>query len=278
MKLFQAQEQELKPLKRPFIGAKTPYLNIFLLGRKHSGKSNVAANLIDLLTSKHTYLTYYQPTHQQDSTKQAAQGVFEGRGYQRIANHFSLFDEKKQNLLQEQLKEMPRLLEAKYEHLLAADAPQKPDALRQKVQALLGEAEPEQKKKPIFPQKRYEYARFANVYDDLDINSLQDQALFQAMRTNRHFKLANIIAHHDFANGVPKKARANIDVLCLFGRLSEERLERIFEEMQPTKTLEYFKKAYYHATAEPFGFLTVDRTGGETRMYKGFDQPYAVEK
>ena len=234
------------------------YSNIFLMAKKHSGKTNVVYNIIKACANKRTKVIVFCNTHNNDANWKFVKGFLDFRKIE-SAFYDSIIDGKV-NVLNEVIEEMKN----------EDEGTENPEALKRseeqkQVDRILGRNKKEKREKE--PKKKA--PRFILVFDDLPSTELRNKSVDTLLKQNRHFKSKVIISSQwvDLNPG----ARRQIQYYLLFKGINEEKLDELYKNMDLDISYEKLLELYKDATSEKYNFFYIS-TDGEYRH--NFNEKY----
>lgn len=200
----------------------TEYVNVFVVGRKQSGKTNVVGHIIkkEMKDDKDMILFVFSNTLKADPTWEKIQHKYKDRFF-----GYSSLDENPN-------EEGKGSFDQFYDYVFN--------------QSKTDDDEDPQ--------------RFLVIFDDFS-SELKDKRITNFLKQNRHGHCFNILSSQ-YPLDLPPAGRANINVWLLFPQIKEEKLEQIFHDSDPSITWDKFKKMYDFATAEKYNFLYADTSNG----------------
>lgn len=100
------------------------------------------------------------------------------------------------------------------------------------------------------------------IYDDIDTHN---NYLYQILRTNRHYKILNIISSQNYYDIIPR-CRKNLNFLLLFNMVDNE-AEKIYEEqLKNYMSYDVFINVFKSIKRESkYNFIYIDTKSGEMR-------------
>lgn len=232
------------------------YSNIFLMAKKHSGKTNVVFNIIKACANKHSKVIVFCNTHNNDANWRFVKGFLDFRKIE-SAFYDSILDGK-QNILNEVIEEM------KEEDTPKPDTQKRTEEQKQ-VDRILGISKKEKKEKE--PKKKA--PRFIIVFDDLPSTELRNKSVDTLLKQNRHFK-SKVIISSQWVDLNPA-ARRQIQYYLLFKGINEEKLDELYKNMDLDISYDKMLDLYKDATQEKYNFFYIS-TDGEYRH--NFNEKY----
>jgi hypothetical protein len=248
-----------------------PYSNIFLLAKKKSGKTTIIENMLDRFAGKNTKFIFIVSTINKDQTWLNIVKKWENKGHD-VLTYTDIYDDG-ENVLEQfiDLNKGPNDEDKSkvIEKVTTTTRNQSGGARRIETKTeirILGKG-PEKKKKLIYPE-------YIFVLDDLG-SSMRDKSLNQFLKTNRHFKSKVIMSAQDITDLEPPAIK-QLDYALVFGRLPEDKLEKLRSLLGLNISEDQFLKLYKDATSEPYQFLYIERTPSDESFRKGFNYQYEL--
>jgi len=201
------------------------YPNIFLVGRKKSGKSNIIYNILKKCASKSTKIILFCSTCLRDDGWVEALHRLEDRGYQ-IEKHTSTVEDGV-NLIQEFLERSTEDEDVDLEDKKRSN-----------------------KRRKISPE-------YIMIFDDLAHEIRNSKALSLLYKTNRHYKMMTLTSSQ-YALDLPPMSRKQMDYWLIFSGQNQEKLQSIYRDADISVTMERFDALYNVATREPYHFMYID--------------------
>lgn len=239
------------------------YANIFLVGKKKSGKTSVIFKILDKCAGKNTKIIIFASTVHKDANWLAMLKHFKDKkisiiGFTSIfENNVNNLEVIQQALVEKAKREYEQQGEGKYKgKLVAFDSESEED-----------EDDPSKKEKYLSPE-------YILVFDDLS-TELKDPTIQAFLKKNRHFMCKTIISTQAYIDLEPS-ARTQEDYLLLFPKIPEDKLKVIHRDADISIDYEEFLKLYFSATKEPFNFLYIGTKTEEFR--KNFNLQYDLKE
>ena len=132
-----------------------------------------------------------------------------------------------------------------------------------------------EKRKRHDDDKPYEPIKFCIVIDDAESKYLRNNdALFDIIRQNRHFKLMNILSCHSIKMIEPR-VLSNINQVIMFKNMRIDKLKDFFNtiELPAVTNFDMFYRMYLDATHKPYSFITIDMDVG--KLSRCFEYTYS---
>lgn len=220
------------------------YPNIFLLGRKKSGKTTVIFNILKNCIDKDTIIYIFSSTYNKD-----AGWISIMKYFKKLGNHIEAFhnisENKKSNLepilemlneesLEEEEKEMGKeSIDINYIAIDSLDEEEKPR---------------KRKKRKLAPEIVF-------IFDDQG-TALRNQEVGDLMKKNRHYK-SMVITSSQYLHDITPQSIRQLDYLLAFKGLQDDKLIKIHKGMDLPMDLNQLKSLYKHATSKPYCFLYI---------------------
>jgi hypothetical protein len=252
-----------------------PYSNIFLLAKKKSGKTTVIENILKHCSGKNTKFIFIVSTIHKDATWLRITKFWEEKGHD-ILTYDDLYNDGV-NVIQEfmdQQKQEPiqgsgSLIQNK---TTIQDIRRVGGKLRittttkQILQKGGNEEIKENKPKLVYPE-------YFIVLDDLG-SAMRDKAINQLLKTNRHFKAKVILSAQNLNDLMPEAIR-NLDYVLCFGRIPDEKMDKLRQDLLLDVDEQTFHSMYKDATEKPHSFFYIGRSG-EDEFRKNFNDKYIL--
>lgn len=230
---------------------------VYICGMKGSGKSNVLFTLMKHCIDERTTVVGFYSTHEQDDNWIKIKKWLDEN---EIPNIFfdSIKDEDGTNNL---ALMMDKIKEDKVAEDKANKNKNKTESfIGNLIMASMGDEKEESEKNHGKSVPKYLF-----IFDDLASTLKVDKTVETLLKKHRHFK-SKVFISTQYPWDLGPGARNQMDIWCLFGRFSKEKLEQIY----PDFTLPYgfeglFYPAYKTFTKEEHNFLYVNRHNGELR-------------
>lgn len=254
------------------------YSNIYIAGKKKSGKTILLFNILDKCANKSTKVLIFASTVDKDPTYKAIIKMLKRKGISvETFDHF--IDEDNNDLLadlvsklKEEAKEEARVEEPvpetsrKYVPLEEArmlfgdELPKAQIAKKEAEEAKRLEEEQakeaEKKAKKLGKGKKKLAPEYILCFDDLG-EDMRKKAVSQLLIKNRHFHLKTIILSQWLSYLTPRAIR-QLDYAILFGGFPDDKLDDLHKKLDLSDSEEEFKAKYKAATEEKYSFLTID--------------------
>lgn len=270
----------------------TLYPNIWLVGKKRSGKSSVIANILDHCCDKNTTFIFVVSTIDKDETYIQTVKKWRAKGAE-VMTYTSFKDAEEGNIIE-------NFVEAQQEDAAAEEEEKKAEE-EEKAQVGAGKfdapmiftlangktneqmfyekqrkALAKEEKKAAAPpkigkEKKKVSPEFLFVFDD-QTDLTRDKSLSRLLKKNRHFKLMTIIGSQDVIDLKPDAIK-QMDYVLLFPRINVDKLERVHDNVGLSIRFDKFNELYHDATREPYNFLYVSR---DDQFRHNFTHKYIV--
>ena len=264
------------------------YSNIYIAGRKKSGKTQLVYNILKKCANKATKVLIFSATVNKDATYKEILKMLDSKGIEHTEHeHFidedgvdllSLFIEKaKEEHGEEPEEEIPKPTSRKYVPLEEARILFGNELPKAMIAKMMAEDKKEQeelekrqakKKKGKGKGKGKLSPEYILVFDDLG-EDLRKKAVSQLLIKNRHYKCKTICLSQ-WITYLPPTAIRQLDYVLLFGGFNGEKLEDLHRKLDLSDSLEHFEKVYKNATAEKYRFLYISITDNSYR--NGFNE------
>ena len=267
------------------------FANIYISGKKKSGKTQLLWNILKHCTNKSTKVMLFSATAEKDPTYKEIGKMLKSKGVDFTTfDHF--IDEDGTDLLadfilkakteaeEEGREEKPapptsrKYVPVEEARMLFGDElPRSQIAKMQAAEDKLAEeeakkvAEKKAKKAKSGKGKAKLAPEYILCFDDLG-EDLRKKSISQLLIKNRHFRCKTIILSQWLTYIRPTAVR-QLDYAILFGGFPEDKLEELHKKLDLSDTPEEFAATYRQATEQKYSFLTVDI--GEQTYQKKFD-------
>jgi hypothetical protein len=257
-----------------------PYSNIFIQGRKASGKTNCLYRCMENCVQKGTDVMIFASSVNNDKTYAKMKKMLKDKKCNvKAYTHF--IDDNGVDLIEQWLKlkmtkedavEDKRDVSVEDIPSAFADFGQYDYLKKNEFGKKIKKKTAEKKNKKICPET-------IMIFDDL-ADLLRHNSLARLVVRNRHFLLKTFILGHSIVNLSPMALRM-IDTFILFPNLSEERIFELADKVgidfkNDTKRQKKLYQIYCHATSKPYNFLCIDRNNMTYR--KNFDEEYEIQE
>jgi hypothetical protein len=252
-----------------------PYSNIFLLAKKKSGKTTVIENILKHCSGKNTKFIFIVSTIHKDNTWIRIADYWEEKGHD-ILTYDDLYNDGI-NVIQEFMDQQKGdsmqqgrgpLIQNKttVQDIKRVNGKLRITKTTQPMIIGKGEEIKENKAKLVYPE-------YFIVLDDLG-NSMRDKAINQLLKTNRHYKAKVILSAQNLNDLMPEAIR-NLDYVLCFGRIPDEKMEKLRQDLLLDVDEETFHNMYKDATDKPHSFFYIGRSG-EDEFRKNFNDKYIL--
>lgn len=254
------------------------YSNIYLAGKKKSGKTQLLYNILDKCANKSTKVLIFASTVDKDPTYKEIIKMLKRKGSSvETFDHFidedgndllaDLVSKLKEEAREECREEVPvpetsRKYVPKEEArmLFGDELPRaqiaKKEAEEQKLAEEQAAKQAEKKAKQKAKGKKKLAPEYILCFDDLG-EDMRKKAVSQLLIKNRHFHLKTIILSQWLSYLTPRSIR-QLDYAILFGGFPDDKLDDLHKKLDLSDSEEAFKATYKQATEEKYSFLTID--------------------
>lgn len=254
------------------------YPNIWLVGKKKSGKTSVIANILDHCCDKNTVFIFVVSTIDKDDTWIQIVKKWRKKGAE-VLTYTSFKDPEEGNIIENFVEEQQEQA-AEIEEDKKAEEEENKQVGKGKFSAPMiykmangktneqmfyenqKKAIAKEEKKAASPPKvgkgkKKVTPEFCFVFDD-QTDLTRDKSLSRLLKKNRHFKLMTIISSQDVIDLKPDAIK-QMDYVILFPRINIDKLIRIHDNVSLTISFNKFNEFYHDATKDPYNFLYVSR-------------------
>lgn len=247
-----------------------PHANIFIVGKKRSGKTSSINKILEECVGKRTRVVIFCSTVFKDKNWLQIMKRLKERDIS-VTPFTSIYtrgqDGRKVNRVKIIMDALTKESEEKYKD-------------SQNVGKMQGkgirEDDPEEEddNEPDKGQKLKNLDWFF-VFDDLS-NELRDPVIEEFIKKNRHFNSKMIYSSQAYIDLNPSE-RTNMEYFLLYPKIPADKLATIHQDSGTSLDLEDFYRMYYTATDEPYNFLYVDRSADE-KIRKNFDEEFKTSE
>lgn len=225
---------------------------ILLLAKTESGKTNVVFYILKKCAGKNTNIIVFCSTVHNDDNWPIIIKHFKKIGIN-IHVCTSIDNEEGENQVENLLNNL-----AGDEEDIDEDKSQVED-FKSKVIAINTDKESEEEE-VIEKKKAPEYIL---VFDDM-AGELTGKTMSRLLKNSRHYKMKVIISTQ-YYNDLSKDCRQQLDYILLFPKISEDKLEKIHEDLDLHLPFDLFEELYENATNKKYNFLYIDTRSEEFR-------------
>jgi hypothetical protein len=252
------------------------YANIFIAGKKKSGKTMLLYNILNLCANKSTKVFLFSPTINKDPTYKAIQDMLNSKGIPFETFEHFIDPEDNSDLIErfiknaktrdeEEGRESPinrKYVPIEEAKILFGDELPREEIAKREAERVKKEAK--EKAKRAKKKSRGKLApAYILVFDDLGID-LRKKSISQLLIKNRHYLCKTIILSQWLTYLTPSAIR-QLDYAILFGEFPEDKLKDLHQKLDLSNTIEKFKKIYNNATEKKYNFLVIDIAEQEYR-------------
>lgn len=265
MKLNKINDIKIKPIKNinnidlPVKGSNLfpeiygLYGNIFLLAKKRSGKSTVIYNIIKNCVGKKSKVYIFCSTCGKDKTYESIMDYLENR---------DIYFESYNSIIEDDINNLSQIIEDLKNDSNEEDNEPEPNQPK-KPKGIFDVEEVQEKKKREYKPK-YIAPENIFIFDDLGA-TLQNPALEQLLKTNRHYK-SKVIISSQYIHDLRPASILNLDFCLIFKGMPVEKLEKMHKLLDLSTEFDKFNEMYDLATEKPFNFLYIDIRGEKFRI------------
>lgn len=256
------------------------YANIYIAGRKRSGKTQLLYNIIKKCANKSTKVIIFSATVNKDATYKEILKMLDNKGIDHLEYEHFINEEgtdllaefiqkaKEDNAEEEEHEQQPThrkyvpIEEARI--IFGDELPRAEIAKAEAAERKQREEEDAKAKIKKGKGRKVLAPEYILCFDDLG-EDLKKKPVSQLLIKNRHFKCKTIILSQ-WISYLPPTARRQLDYVILFGGFNSDRLETLHKELDLSDTPEEFEAAYNKATEKMYHFLYIDITNVEYRQ------------
>lgn len=245
--------------------------NIFICGRKGSGKTNVTWTLLQHCIDETTKVIIFCPTCNSDSNWIAIRKWLEKRDQPHIF-YESIMDDKNVsylNLLMDKIKDDDRLDVEKAKT-------KKP---KNKVTKILFDKDSDDENDENEGGKNKKVApKYFIVFDDISDQLRKKGQIQTCLKIQRHLK-AKVVISSQYPNDLDPASRAQIDLWCLFRGFTKNKMEDVFPQLDINNMdFEEFYTLYSSVTNnKDHNFLYINKNKAKTQLRENFNQEIIVK-
>jgi hypothetical protein len=219
------------------------YCNVFMLAKKHSGKSTLVYKIVKDCSDPRTHVIAFVSTVHKDKTYLQLKRYCKSKNIE-FTGHTSIIDDDGKNILQELVTNLQNQIPEE----------ENEDDQSKTKSIILCDSDDEDEK----PKRRYKYRvpQYIIILDDLS-TELTNPAIVSLIKKNRHF-FSKIIISNQYFNDLGKSGRKNIDFFLIFGSQPKDKLQEIWKEIDLSTPFDKFYELYKYSTEDRFNFLYVD--------------------
>ena len=236
------------------------YTGICIIGRTGSGKTSLINEILYQTTNRLTTVILFSSTIFNDQNWIYICDSLDKRGTPSI-KHTSLIDESDNSNILDSYVDLFRA--QKKEEQETKNQPKKP-----KKYIIDDSDEKESKMKP--PKKIA--CKYFFVLDDMS-DELKNRSLSSLIKKSRHFESKLLVSTQYYCD-VEKSARNQFRYWCLYGGISEDKLDQLHSDIGLSIAVSRFKGLYKDATSEQYNFLFFDKILEKFR--KNLDEEYST--
>jgi hypothetical protein len=231
------------------------YANIFLCGRKGSGKTNVLYHIMKSCIDKDTQVFVFSSTHNSDLN------WLEIKKYltkNKVNATFFL------NVVEGSVSHLNSLVSM----IQTEDASHEEKVLNNRVDIVKFDDTDASLKIRVTKKKKIT-PKYLIVFDDIS-SDLKKKDVGQLLKHLRHYK-SKVIISSQYPNDIDRASRVQVDFWCLFKGFEPVKMEEVFPQLDVNGiNFDEFFKIYKNVTATPHSFLYIDKNNNEMRQ--NFDQ------
>ena len=255
-----------------------PYSNIFIQGRKASGKTNCLYRCMEACVQKGTDVMIFASSVNNDKTYKKMRKMLKDKKCN-VKTYTHFIDDTGVDLIEQWLRLKMTTEDANEGKKDSLDEIPEAFANFGQYDHLIKQPGKKKKKKPAEKKNKKLCPETIMIFDDL-ADLLRHPSLARLVVRNRHFLLKTFILGHSIVNLSPMALRM-IDTFILFPNLSEERIFELADKVgidfkNDTKKTKKLYQIYADATSKPYNFLCIDRN--QMTYRKNFDEEYNIQE
>lgn len=245
-----------------------PYSNIFIVGKKASGKTTILYNLLKNCVNKHTTVIIFSSTINRDKTWDDILKMLEKKKCM-VEKFIDFKNEEDGEILKDMIEQLKQVNPMEDEKKITDKdgEPIEPDVKPPRVYFgfvdEIKEKEKEEKRKEKeklkevkAEKKKKLYPKYVFVMDDMG-DQMRIPVVAQLLKTNRHFLSKVIVSTQSLTDLAPSSRKQTDFCLCSHS-LSPDKLKNLYHDLDISNTFEEFEHIYKKATEKPYCFLWID--------------------
>ena len=280
------------------------YSNVFLLGKKFSGKTTTISTILKEVSGKNTNFIFIGSTVNKDKSYKEITKYYEDKGHNveiyddlivdedgELYNVLDRFIEIQkseakdsnqqgegkitQMVMQPSIIELPSGMKClSYTHKVDLISPLKPHNKVDIKPQISKDNDSKQSGGNIQSTKKvkYVYPLYIIVIDDMG-SAMRNKYLTQLLKTNRHYKTMVIMSGQNITDLEPSALR-QVDYTLVYGRQPDDKIFKLHDDLDIEISKEQLLELYKDATSEPFSFLYIGRTPRGDEFRQGFNNKY----
>jgi hypothetical protein len=247
------------------------YSNVFVSGRKGSGKTNIINHLIKHCTSRETTLIIFSATHNSDANWLEIKKWLEARKQPSLF-YLNISDGKTSHI-----NDLMQLIQE--EDAAAEQEKKKPKQSKAEIIKFNNSDSDEDENGGRLNQTTKSRAKqgpkYMFIFDDISAE-LKQKGVAVLLKHLRHYK-SKVIISSQYPNDIDRAARVQIDFWCLFKGFEPIKMEEVFPQLD-VNGLDFdgFYSIYKGVTRVPHNFLYVNK--GENELRQNFNQKINFEQ
>ena len=244
------------------------YANIYICGRKNSGKTNVLFTIMKQCTNKKTIIIIYCSTHHSDYNWIEIKKWLKKK---KQPHHFydSILDDNNESNVQALIDKITA------DHVTQQEQDENKNKSYNHSQLELSMFDKEKITHKKEKKEKKAAPDYLIIFDDISKELRNKKEVETLLKQNRHYRSKTIISSQYPYDIVPS-ARQQIDFWCIFGGFNEEKIKKVFPELDIFNLdFEKFYMIYKMVTSEPHHFFYVNRVQNELR--KDFNQKIYIK-
>lgn len=255
------------------------YSNIYIAGKKKSGKTMLLYNILKRCANKSTKVLLFSPTVEKDPTYKEIEIMLKRKGIDYSGFDHFIDPEDGSDLIAQFIRQAKEDAAAENREEPVVPPTSRKYVPKEEARLLFGDELPRAeiaKKEAADAAKAAEEAakaaekalakskkgrgrlapEYILVFDDLGVD-LRKKSISQLLIKNRHYRCKTIILSQ-WLSYLPPTAIRQLDYALLFGGFPEDKLEDLHQKLDLSNTVEEFKDLYHNATAKKYHFLSID--------------------
>lgn len=227
------------------------YSNIFLCAKKRSGKTTVINEILNKCTSKRTKIVFFVSTINKDKTYKEIKKKLKKRGNEVLCFE-SFVEGKTDNYLDDILNniDFPDSDED------SEDEEEEEEPANQMGGMFVKPRKGRKKKKKKKKEYKYIEPEYCFIFDDLS-SQLRHSSISGLLKKNRHYR-SMVLISSQYIHDLDVQAIKQLDYTMVFKSFNQEKLQKLYDNLDLSIPFEQLKDMYLFATQKPYSFLYID--------------------
>jgi hypothetical protein len=225
------------------------YCNCYIIARRRSGKTTVLNHIVKACCTKETTVIVFCSTVDKDRNHLSIKQYCKKAGIPYVG-YTSM---KNDNI--DILDVLIKKFEDEAKQIEESDEDEDDEPQKGKGMVLFDESdESEAEDKPR--KCKYKAPKYLLIFDDLS-NELKSPTLTKLLKNGRHWEL-KILVSSQYVHDLQPQSIKQMDYALIFKGEPNEKLEKIYKDLDLSIDFNVFTKIYHHATEKKFSFLFID--------------------